>query len=111
MRTSRKTFLLLGAGFLYGTWYSLTGLGIPCPFHLLTGLKCPACGVTRMCVRLLRLDFPGAFRENPGLFLLSPAILFLLFLHISGKGNRKTENLLASILILLLLAWGVFRNL
>ena len=68
--------LLLGLG--YALWGSVTGLWLPCPFHALTGLECPGCGVTRMCLALLRLDFAGAWAANPGLLLLSPLILALV---------------------------------
>ena len=68
--------LLLGLG--YALWGSVTGLWLPCPFHALTGLECPGCGVTRMCLALLRLDFAAAWAANPGLLLLSPLILALV---------------------------------
>ena len=63
----KKGGILLGVGFAYLIFVSLTGLGIPCPFHAVTGLHCPGCGVTRMCVALARLDFAAAWDANaPG---------------------------------------------
>ena len=45
-------FLLGMAGLLYGIFVSYTGLAIPCLFRKVTGLLCPGCGVTGMCVAL-----------------------------------------------------------
>lgn len=36
------------------------GFSLPCPVYALTGLYCPGCGVTRMLLALLRLDFAAA---------------------------------------------------
>lgn len=41
-----------------------TGFGIPCPFRLATGVRCPLCGATTMGVALLRGDLAGAWRAN-----------------------------------------------
>ena len=50
-------FLLGMAGLLYGIFVSYTGLAIPCLFRKVTGLLCPGCGVTGMCVALLQLNW------------------------------------------------------
>ena len=63
-------FLLGMAGLLYGIFVSYTGLAIPCLFRKVTGLLCPGCGVTGMCVALLHLDWRGAFSCHPVLFVL-----------------------------------------
>ena len=44
---------------------------LPCPFHALTGLWCPGCGMTRALHQLLRGDVAGALSAN--LFL--PVVL------------------------------------
>ena len=56
--------VLLLCGLAYALWLRVGGFGIPCMFHTLTGLDCPSCGVTRMCMALLRLDFEAAFFIN-----------------------------------------------
>jgi hypothetical protein len=63
----------LGLSALYAT----TGLGLPCPFRLLTGWDCPLCGGTRMGDALLHGDVPAAFGFNP-LALLGLALLGVL---------------------------------
>jgi len=41
-----------------------------CPTMWLFGIPCPACGLTRAGLRLMRLDFVGAFTYNPSIFLV-----------------------------------------
>lgn len=36
-----------------------------CPFHWLTGLPCPGCGLTRSFVAIARGDWPGAIGYHP----------------------------------------------
>ena len=111
----RGVGLLLCVGLAYALWVGITGLAVPCPFHALTGLLCPGCGVTRMCLALLRLDFLGAWQANPVLLLLSPVILGLLVWRgaVYVKWNRRVghgENLAWIALVVILVAWGVARN-
>ena len=40
------------------------------PTMWLFGVPCPACGMTRAGLSLLRLDFSAAFAYNPGIFLV-----------------------------------------
>lgn len=107
--------LLLGLG--YALWGAVTGLWLPCPFHTLTGLECPGCGVTRMCLALLRLDFAAAWRANPGLLLLSPLILGLVGWQVTNyvrTGSRRPgrgQRILGWALVVLVVGYGVLRNL
>lgn len=68
---------LLGLGFAYLLFVQYTGLGIPCVFHLLTGLYCPGCGISRMCLALARLDFKAAMGHNLLVFCLLPILIWL----------------------------------
>ncbi|MFI5803180.1 DUF2752 domain-containing protein [Streptomyces sp. NPDC051561] len=52
-------------------------LFLRCPWKLVTGLDCPACGGTRMTYSLLHGDLPGAWRANPVLLLAAPWVLWL----------------------------------
>ena len=107
---------VLALGLPYALWGSLIGLWIPCPTPTLTGLDCPGCGVTRMCLALLRLDFSGAWAANPGLLLLSPLLLWLLLWqtvdYIRTGVCRTTfwRSILGWSLVVLLVGYGVLRN-
>jgi Protein of unknown function (DUF2752) len=68
---------LFAGGLALSALYATTGLGLPCPFRILTGWDCPLCGGTRMGDALLHGDVPAAFGFNP-LALLGLAILGVL---------------------------------
>ena len=109
--------LILGIGLAYAVFVRLSGLSIPCPFHAVTGLLCPGCGVTRMCLALLRLDFAAAWRANPVLLLLLPVLAALLLRQAVRyvKTGRSTLSRRESALVwgmaAVLLLWGIARNL
>ena len=117
-----KKLLLQSAAILYvGCAYAIfclrTHWGLPCPFHLVTGLNCPGCGVSRMLLSLLRMDLPGAFGYNAGLLCLLPVLLALFLAHAVryvrsgshalGRLGQGTELGLVCVLVL----WGLVRNL
>ena len=112
-----KGAVILTAGCAYYVWLSLTGLGIPCLFHLVTGLKCPGCGVTRMLMSLLRLDLAAAFTHNAVLLCMLPLLLSLAliplirYVRTGSRAMTRTENALVLFSAAVLVAWGVVRNL
>ncbi|MBE6680527.1 MAG: DUF2752 domain-containing protein [Ruminococcaceae bacterium] len=65
--------LIIGAAYAALVLYS--GKGIPCVFYTVTGLYCPGCGVTRMLLAILLLDFKSAFLFHPVLFCLTLPLL------------------------------------
>ena len=91
-------------------------LYIPCYIHEITGLYCPGCGITRMLISILNLDFYKAFRYNPFLFILSPFVIFLYIENIYAIIKNKTplykkiDNRIWIILIIALLIYGIVRN-
>ena len=109
--------LILGIGLAYAVFVRLSGLSIPCPFHAVTGLLCPGCGVTRMCLALLTLDFAAAWQANPVLLLLLPILAALLLRQAARyvKTGRSTLSRRESALVwgmaAVLLLWGIARNL
>ena len=116
-RTYRKqlqtagVFLLLGLAYFLLT--QLTPLRIPCIFQKITGFACPGCGMTHLCMRLLRLDSAG---ENLAAALLAPLWLAGILIRALwnpawfSKGSRA-ENILLWGSVAVLLLFGVLRNL
>lgn len=108
--------MIFAVGLCYGAFVQRTGLAIPCVFHLLTGLKCPGCGVTRMCVALLRLDFETAFYSNQALLLLLPVLGSVFFTYVAGYIKNGTWNMnrlqsgLIYVCIVIMVIFGVLRN-
>lgn len=54
---------------------------IPCPIHKIFHIYCPGCGITRMLLSILKLDFYKAFRFNPLMFILSPFFIWYYTLY------------------------------
>lgn len=110
-------FAVLACGFLYAFIVSKIGFGIPCLFRLATGLKCPGCGVSRMCLSLLRLDFRAAWHYNSAVMLLSPlaAVVFcdmsLRYVLTGTQKPDKFSNFSMFFMVIVLVAFGILRNL
>ena len=104
-------------GICYGLLVSRIGFGIPCLFRLITGLKCPGCGVTHMALCLMQGDLSGAFYENPVVLMLLPIGLILAirltdrYLRTGSKKLTKRENRAVIGMIVLLIGFGIARNL
>ena len=96
---------------------SLTGLGIPCVFHKLTGLSCPGCGNSRALIALSHFELKKAAGYNLFIF---PELLFVFYAAAyvtagyiktgSYKAMLRPEWLMWAFLSLLVI-WGVVRNL
>jgi hypothetical protein len=48
-----------------------TGAALPCPLRTVTGVPCPACGLTTAAVALVRGQFDTALHANPLIFGLA----------------------------------------
>ncbi len=108
--------VLLILGLVYAGISYFFNVGIPCPFKTLTGLSCPGCGVSRMCIALLSLNFKAAFMANVALFIMLPILLCLAIISIVRYIKydtwqiSKPEKLIIIILIVVLIAFGFIRN-
>ena len=100
---------LLCAGLLYGFVLIPLGVRIPCLFYRFTGLRCPGCGITDLCLALLHGRFIPAY--NWGLVLASPALVWLLVRLWKNGACGKEEKTVSAALLAFLLIWGVVRNL
>jgi hypothetical protein len=105
-----------GAALLYGTDPHAPNHVLPrCPFHLVTGLLCPACGGTRMVYDLMHGHFTEAWLDNRLLLLVSPWALALLGRWIVEglRGRRWSPRIGVRGQLAILgvaVAWTVARN-
>lgn len=80
-----------------------------CPFRLLTGWNCPACGGLRMVHDLLHADLAAAVSDNAFLLVGLPVAGLWMWLR-----RRRGATLLplpaVATLIVVALAWTVVRN-
>lgn len=114
----KKHILIFSIGFLYYLWVVITNIYIPCIFKLITGLKCPGCGITHMIISLCRFDFLTAFKSNELLFITLPiaGIIYITKrIYYIRNGIKMTEGkvmhfLEYSFLGLIIIFW-IVRNL
>ena len=92
----------------------ITGLGIPCFIKVITGFKCPGCGITTMIVEMTRLHFDKAFEANAFLFVTWPVILLEIiydrYRKSKGKELPAWNIIILVIYLILLIGWGIVRN-
>lgn len=111
-----KSGTVLAVGLLYAIFVMLTNIGIPCIFRLLTDKYCPGCGISRMFISLLRLDFVSAARYNILVLSLLPFAAWL-FLYKSviyvktGESKMSTlEKIFYCVCFVLCIVFYFLRN-
>ncbi|MGM9802658.1 MAG: DUF2752 domain-containing protein [Muribaculaceae bacterium] len=122
MKLSRATlWIVIGIGLaLFVTVYlvfdpSNSQFFPKCPFHMLTGLKCPGCGSQRTIHALLNLQIAQAWHHNALLVASLPLIALLAVADILNKRmpqlHRALFNPFVSWTILaIVLLWWILRN-
>jgi hypothetical protein len=117
-RHGTRLYTTLGTGAL--TVGALTYVGLadphrpgslfpPCPFKLLTGWNCPACGGLRMTHDLLHGNLPAAVVDNVFLLIGLPALALWVLWRV--KQGQRAFTLPAIIVIAVAtIAWTVVRN-
>ena len=106
--------LLAGIGYIL-LWH-ITGEGLPCVFHQITGLYCPGCGTGRMMVSVLSMNLYRAFRYNPAAFIALPFITYYLaatgVAYVKGQSKKigLVEKIIIIFLFILIIVIGVLRN-
>ncbi len=113
----KRILIYVGIFFIciaYLLWVRKTHLGIPCLFYLITGWKCPGCGITRMCYHIFFLEFREAYEANAYLCVTLP---FLIVMSVKEIVRRKTHGkvsvvnqMVLYLYIAGLLIFGVLRN-
>ncbi len=109
----------LGSGALLAGALGYVGLVDPhkpdsifplCPFRLLTGWNCPACGGLRMVHDVLHGDLAAAVIDNVFLLVGIPMLAgWILLRRRSGKAPLSIPA--AATVVIAMLAWTVLRNL
>lgn len=113
----RKYSVLLLMGLAYLLFCRLTGWSLPCPFHYLTGLSCPGCGLTRLLLALAEGNLPAAFAANPALCLAAGPLAYLilgeewLWVRYGRSLQLPGQARLLQGLFVWFLCYGIFRNL
>ncbi|MBB5160173.1 DUF2752 domain-containing protein [Mycobacterium sp. AZCC_0083] len=108
----------LGTGAVFVGGLAYVGLSDPhragflfpgCPFKLLTGWNCPACGGLRMTHDLLHGDIGAAVVDN--VFLTIGLPLLAIWLLLRWRRGLRLMPIPATVTIgVLALAWTVVRN-
>lgn len=84
---------------------------IKCLWNEMTGLYCPGCGITRMLIAMIQLDFYQAFRYNPFLFLLIIfGIVYILYSLFKFKKIERINSKLLFVILIITILFGVLRN-
>jgi Protein of unknown function (DUF2752) len=115
----RRAFGALGSSVLLAGALGYVGLVDPhnpnsvfpqCPFKLLTGLNCPACGGLRMVHDLLHGDPAAAVTDNVFLLVGIPVLAGWVLLR-SRRGQRLFPIPAVVTIVTAGIAWTVLRNL
>lgn len=107
-------FFLAGLG--YAAFVHFAGFGIPCFFHVITGLRCPGCGMTHAAMSILHFDLWGAVKANAFLIPIGLYVGWLLFYTLRRyivKGILRLDSgskVLDIAFLASLLIWSVARN-
>lgn len=86
---------------------------IPCIFHKITHLYCPGCGITRMILSILKLNFYQAFRYNPLMFIMIPFIMtyeIIYYINWIHDKNYTISKKIWYILLIITIIYTILRN-
>ena len=71
IKKAKWAVIFIIAYFVFGSQF-LPGI---CPLVWITGFPCPACGLTRAGIRLLHLDFKGAWKMHPFIYAFAAGMV------------------------------------
>ena len=135
-RTTNKAVIVAALLLIMAVLYLLAGIFfgfyIPCPFRAVTGFKCPGCGLSHAATHLAmsaaslfandpktaQLFLKNAFTDNAMFPLFYWYIIIMSWLGFRSEvshdqnphGNSMVLNILNVIMLVIVLAWWVFRN-
>ncbi|MBE6718648.1 MAG: DUF2752 domain-containing protein [Ruminococcaceae bacterium] len=112
----KNTLPVLVILLLYYFFVLITGIGIPCIFKKITGLRCPGCGISRMFMALFSLDFVKAARYNILVLSLLPffvsLVVYKAIIYVKSGETKNTlfEKVFYPIVFILCIVFTVVRN-
>lgn len=88
---------------------------IPCPFRMITGYRCPGCGLSHAAVSLAHFDIQSAFRANA---LFVPMYAYIIFAAVrefipSDKKDPRVEIIgrrIDVVFLVVIVFWWILRN-
>ena len=109
--------IVVGAVILYFSNPEKTIWLPKCPFYMLTGLKCPACGTQRALYNLLHFNIQKAFHYNPFMLISIPyAATLVIVTWFDPKGKLEKikslcyNHITVYIYLILIVLWWIVRN-
>jgi len=118
-RLTRVLILNLSLLIIFIIYYIVSqriGIYIPCIFRLITGYKCPGCGITHYLFHLVNLDLKGAFLDNPFVFISLPILLVYYvianynYVKYDNPNKVVIPNYLSYSLVIIALLFAIARN-
>lgn len=80
-----------------------------CPILKISGVQCPACGVTRAWINFLSGNFKAAFSYNLLFLPLTAIFLRIAFCYITNKNIKPKEQMIYCSIAFLAFANNVVR--
>lgn len=116
---------IISLGLFYAVLITQYGIGLSCPIRKNTGISCPFCGLTRMCLAIIRFIFVNqdfnelvyAYSMNQFVIYMSPFVLYLVGNNLiywikEGKFKKKdkTDKVIFILILVVMIMWFIFRN-
>ncbi|MGE2737993.1 DUF2752 domain-containing protein [Mycolicibacterium vaccae] len=117
--TPARVLVGVGTGVAAIGALAYVGLGDPhspdfvfpaCPFKMLTGWNCPACGGLRMTHDVLHGDFAAAFVDNAFLLIGLPLLVVWLITQ-RKRGRTPVGSTTLAVILAATVTWTIVRNL
>ncbi len=83
------------------------GFGVICLLREITGVPCPACGMSRALLSLTRLDIAAAFRYHPVFWVFPIACLSAVMCAVSEKRRKAWVICFILCAVIFLLCWVI----
>ena len=100
--------------FYYFLYINFPQIALKCIFFEFTGLRCPGCGISHMLSNFIHFNFANGIKCNFFLGITLPLLIFIFiyygYLYVNGRKSDKNLNVICCIYIILLILWGIIRN-